>query len=106
MRLLLLVEDGISYFDTLRWTLRRNGYVVDCVAGAQEALDYLRLAGPLGLIILHCRRPDPDLLARLKQAGPPVVIGTAPAGDSELLAAVRAQLGPDSAVGPAPPCAE
>ena len=84
MRPVLLVEDGISYFDTLRWVLRRFGYNVDCVSGAQEALEFLLTAGPLGLVVLHCRRPDPALVARLARAEADVVViteqGPDPAG--------------------------
>jgi DNA-binding response OmpR family regulator len=74
VRPILLVEDGIYYFDTLRWTLRHAGYNVDCVSGGQEALDYLSVAQAVGLVILHCRRPDRELLSRLKQPGSPVVV--------------------------------
>ena len=82
MRPILLVEDGVNYFDTLRWTLRRAGYMADAVCGGQEALDYLRAADPVGLVILHCRRPDAALLDRLKllsQAPVVVVAGDGPA---------------------------
>jgi DNA-binding response OmpR family regulator len=96
---LLLVEDGISYFDTLRWTLRRGGYNVDCVSGGQEALDYLRLAEVLGLIVLHCKIPDPDLLARLKRTGAPVVVvtsaATSPVNGADLLKEIQTASHPE-----------
>ena len=103
VRPVLLVEDGVYYYDTLRWTLRRSGYTVDCVSGAQEALDYLAAAGSAGLVVLHCRKPDCALLGRLKRSGAAVVVVTeqgpnpeaadyvlpAPASEEKLLAVAR-----------------
>jgi DNA-binding NtrC family response regulator len=110
MRPLLLVEDGIPSCDTLRWTLRSAGHNVICVIGAEEALDSLHEAGKPSLVVLHCRRSDPELLSGLKQVGAPVVVISAakwasgeadaflpaPVNDADLLKVVRSHRPPDT----------
>jgi len=110
MRPLLLVEDGIPSCDTLRWTLRSAGHNVICAIGAEEARDSLYEAGKPSLVLLHCRRPDLELLSRLKQEGVPVVVISAaerapaeadaflaaPVNDADLLKVVQSHRQPDS----------